>query len=389
MDFDLTAEQREIQALAREFADAEIEPHAAEWDRSARLSARAAREARRARADGRLRPGGVRRCRRGLRLVHPRARGAVARRRRRRRHRRRPHLCLHAAAARSSAPTSSARASCRRSRAASAIGCFALTESGAGSDAGALVTRADADGDGWHVSGAKQWITNAAFGGTVLLFARTDAETRSARGVSAFVVDTDQVTITRDRGEARAELVGRRTTSPSIRVVGDGSVDRRAATTAFGSRWRRSTAAGSGSPRRRSGSRRPPTTSRARTRRSARRSGIRSREFQAIQHKLANMSMEIDAARLLTSARGLAEGAGPPAHGSGSEGEAVRLGDGATPDRRGDPGARRVRLHEGVPGRALLPRREDHRDLRGHERDPAARDRARDPRAAGRMPTAS
>jgi alkylation response protein AidB-like acyl-CoA dehydrogenase len=35
-------------------------------------------------------------------------------------------------------------------------------------------------------------------------------------------------------------------------------------------------------------------------------------EFQAIQHKLANMSMEIDAARLLDPARGVAEGAGRP-----------------------------------------------------------------------------
>ena len=34
MDFELTPEQREIQALAREFARAEIEPHAAEWDRA-------------------------------------------------------------------------------------------------------------------------------------------------------------------------------------------------------------------------------------------------------------------------------------------------------------------------------------------------------------------
>ena len=33
MDFELTAEQREVQALARDFARAEIEPHAAEWDR--------------------------------------------------------------------------------------------------------------------------------------------------------------------------------------------------------------------------------------------------------------------------------------------------------------------------------------------------------------------
>src|SRR5439155_10429593 len=78
-----------------------------------------------------------------------------------------------------------------------AIGCFALTEPGSGSDAGSLITRADRVDGGWHIAGTKQWITNAAFGGTVLLFARTDAATASARGVSAFVLDGRDVEITR------------------------------------------------------------------------------------------------------------------------------------------------------------------------------------------------
>src|SRR5207248_7704558 len=77
------------------------------------------------------------------------------------------------------------------------VGCFALTESGSGSDAGALLTRAERVDGGWRVTGSKQWITNAAFGGTLLLFARTDPESRSARGVSAFVVDATDVEITR------------------------------------------------------------------------------------------------------------------------------------------------------------------------------------------------
>src|SRR5205823_8696024 len=68
------------------------------------------------------------------------------------------------------------------------VGCFALTEPGAGSDAGALTMSAGRVDGGWHVTGTKQWITNAAFGGTILLFARTDSSTRTARGVSAFVV---------------------------------------------------------------------------------------------------------------------------------------------------------------------------------------------------------
>ena len=117
MDFSLTADQREIQALAREFAEAEIAPHAAAWDREHSLPARALREARRARADGRLRARGARRRRRRLPLVHPRARGAVARRRGRRRHRRRAHERGHAPDRRVRHATSSGSGSSRRSRA--------------------------------------------------------------------------------------------------------------------------------------------------------------------------------------------------------------------------------------------------------------------------------
>src|SRR5207249_1671211 len=54
------------------------------------------------------------------------------------------------------------------------IGAFALTESGSGSDAGALKTRAEPVDGGWRITGTKQWITNGGFGGIVLLFARTD-----------------------------------------------------------------------------------------------------------------------------------------------------------------------------------------------------------------------
>src|SRR5205085_10021755 len=78
------------------------------------------------------------------------------------------------------------------------LGAFALTEAEAGSDAGALRTRAETDGDGWRITGAKQWITNARYAGTVLLFARTDPETPGAGGVSAFILDGDHVRVTRD-----------------------------------------------------------------------------------------------------------------------------------------------------------------------------------------------
>src|SRR5947209_5384534 len=74
------------------------------------------------------------------------------------------------------------------------LGAFALTEPEAGSDAASLRTAAVSDGDGWRISGSKQWITNGAHAGTFVLFARTDPDTPGARGVSAFVLDAGHVT---------------------------------------------------------------------------------------------------------------------------------------------------------------------------------------------------
>src|SRR5215208_3229550 len=77
---------------------------------------------------------------------------------------------------------------------------------------------------------------------------------------------------------------------------------------------------------------------------------------------------------------------GPGAHEAVGDGEAVlhRRRDGGHNGR--GAGARRVRLHPGVPRRADDARREDHPDLRGHEPDPAARDRPRDAEGEPRVP---
>ena len=65
------------------------------------------------------------------------------------------------------------------------MGCYALTEPDAGSDTAALSTRARPDGDGWRISGAKQWISNGGFADLFVVFARTGGE--GAHGVSAFI----------------------------------------------------------------------------------------------------------------------------------------------------------------------------------------------------------
>src|SRR5207245_10581035 len=85
-----------------------------------------------------------------------------------------------------------------------ALAAFALTEAEAGSDAGSLRTAATPEGDGWRISGSKQWITNGSHASTFLLFARTDPQMAGARGVSAFVLDAEHVRVT--RGEEKLGL---------------------------------------------------------------------------------------------------------------------------------------------------------------------------------------
>jgi acyl-CoA dehydrogenase len=71
------------------------------------------------------------------------------------------------------------------------IASFALTEPEAGSDAGALTTKAIRDGDHYVFNGTKRYITNANKADIFTVMARTDPDTPGAKGVSAFVVERD------------------------------------------------------------------------------------------------------------------------------------------------------------------------------------------------------
>ncbi|MBD5656670.1 MAG: acyl-CoA dehydrogenase family protein [Candidatus Eremiobacteraeota bacterium] len=66
---------------------------------------------------------------------------------------------------------------------------FALSEAGAGSDVGALQTRAVRTADGWRIDGTKTWISNGGIAGQYVVFARTDGDAPSTKGIGAFVVD--------------------------------------------------------------------------------------------------------------------------------------------------------------------------------------------------------
>lgn len=67
------------------------------------------------------------------------------------------------------------------------LGAFALSESHAGSDAAAMKTRAIRDGDNWVLTGSKMWITNGGVADYYIVFAKTDMD-KGHRGISTFIV---------------------------------------------------------------------------------------------------------------------------------------------------------------------------------------------------------
>jgi butyryl-CoA dehydrogenase len=69
------------------------------------------------------------------------------------------------------------------------LGCFCLTEPHAGSDAGTLRTSAKRNGDGYVLSGVKQFITTGKHAELAIVFAVTDRDA-GKRGISAFIVET-------------------------------------------------------------------------------------------------------------------------------------------------------------------------------------------------------
>ena len=84
-----------------------------------------------------------------------------------------------------------------------AIGAFALTEPQSGSDATAMRCRATKQADGsFVINGKKSWITSGPVAKYILLFAMTEPE-KHARGISAFMIDTDRAGFHRGKTEPK------------------------------------------------------------------------------------------------------------------------------------------------------------------------------------------
>ena len=70
------------------------------------------------------------------------------------------------------------------------IAAFALSEADAGSDAGAMTTRATQTASGWTVNGSKTWISNGGIADFYVTFAKSDPEA-GTRGITAFIINAD------------------------------------------------------------------------------------------------------------------------------------------------------------------------------------------------------
>ena len=299
MEFELSPDQREIQALARELCEREIEPHAAEWDREHRFPKELYGKLAELGLMGVCIPeeyGGAGADFLSYILVLEelsRADAGVG-----------VTVAVHTSAA--TLPILTFGTDEQRSRfvpplaRGEVLGAFALTEPEAGSDAGALRTAAEPLGDGWRISGSKQWITNGAHAGTFVLFARTDPETPGARGVSAFILDADTTSV---RVSREAEKLGLHSSSTVDLVIEGAQVahDRLLHEEGKGFKVAMATLDGGriGIAAQALGIAQAAYDVARAYALERRQFGRRIGEFQAIQWKLADMATELDAARLL------------------------------------------------------------------------------------------
>jgi alkylation response protein AidB-like acyl-CoA dehydrogenase len=180
------------------------------------------------------------------------------------------------------------------------VGCWGLTENSAGSDAGGTKTVAVRDGDHWVLNGSKTFITNASVADTAVVMAVTD-KSKGKKGISAFVIERgtpgfrpgkkeDKLGV---RSSDTSELVLEDCRVPAANLLGqegNGFVD----TLRILDRGRIGIAAWS------LGIAQASLETSMSYAQGRRQFGHAIAEFQAIQFKIADMAVKVDAARLLT-----------------------------------------------------------------------------------------
>jgi alkylation response protein AidB-like acyl-CoA dehydrogenase len=187
MDLTLTSEQRSFQSLARKFLDAEVVPHRQEWDRAEAVDTAIVPKLGEIGFFGLTIPpryGGIGGdyityclAMEELGRADSAVRGIVS-----------VSSGLFGKTILEHGSEEQKQQWLPRIASGGALGCFALTEPGSGSDPASLQARAVRDGGDYLISGQKMFITNGTWADACLLFARTGGP--GPRGVSAFLVPT-------------------------------------------------------------------------------------------------------------------------------------------------------------------------------------------------------
>ncbi len=180
------------------------------------------------------------------------------------------------------------------------LGAYALTEEGAGSDAAAIATTARETPDGWVLDGEKVWITNGSVADLVLVYATVDPSKRH-EGITAFVLEPGTGGLERrpmegvplgHRGADHARLLLRGAKVPKGGVLGPVGGGFKVAMGAL-DHGRLGVAAGA------VGLHRACLEAVVEFARTRRQFGKRIGDFQMVQERIADMAVDLEAARLL------------------------------------------------------------------------------------------
>ncbi|MGZ3602517.1 MAG: acyl-CoA dehydrogenase family protein [Ktedonobacterales bacterium] len=181
------------------------------------------------------------------------------------------------------------------------IGCYSLTELEAGSDAANVQTTARKVDDGYVLNGEKVWITNGTVADVAIVFATIDPEQRH-RGVCAFLVEADTPGFVRERmpgyelghrGSDHAHMIFRDCHVPASALMGQPGEGFKVAMSGL-DRGRLGVAAGA------VGVGQACVDACVAFARERRQFGKRLGDFEMVQATLADMAVEVEAARLLT-----------------------------------------------------------------------------------------
>ena len=299
MNFELSGDQIELRKSVREFAEGEIRPHVMEWDEQQELPTELIRQVSELGLFGTIFPEDLGGSGLGyidysivveeLARVDPSVSLLVAAQ---------TSLCTNHIYLVGS--DEQKRKYVPKLASGEWIGCWSLTEPQAGSDAAGTQTRAEENGDGWELNGSKTFTTNAHLADVCVAMAVTDPQ-RAEKGISAFIIDKGTAGCRAGRKENKlgmrasntgelifencrlgpGQLLGQRGHGfmGAMRTLDGGRIA--IAALSVGIAQGAYEAALEYSKQRKQ-------------------FGSAISEFQAIQHKLADMATEIEAARLLT-----------------------------------------------------------------------------------------